>query len=41
MPVGPRQIFLPAGLAFGERGTGRGIEPNATLIFELKLHAIK
>jgi FKBP-type peptidyl-prolyl cis-trans isomerase FklB len=42
MPVGSKwQIFLPASLAFGERGSGRGIEPNATLIFELELLAIK
>ena len=42
MPVGSKwQVFLPAQLAFGERGTGRGIEPNAALIFELELLAIK
>jgi len=42
MPVGSKwQLFLPAELAFGERGTGRGIEPNATVIFELELLAIK
>jgi FKBP-type peptidyl-prolyl cis-trans isomerase FklB len=42
MPVGSKwQLFLPAQLAFGERGTSRGVEPNATLIFELELLAIK
>ena len=42
MPVGSKwQLFLPAALAFGERGAGNGIEPNATLIFELELLAIK
>jgi FKBP-type peptidyl-prolyl cis-trans isomerase len=42
MPVGSRwQIFIPSQLAYGEQGSGRYIEPNATLIFELELLAIK
>lgn len=42
MPVGSTwQIFIPSQLAYGERGAGRDIGPNATLIFELELLAIK
>jgi FKBP-type peptidyl-prolyl cis-trans isomerase FklB len=42
MPVGSKwQLFVPAALAYGERGTGRGIGPNAALIFEVELLAIK
>ena len=34
MPVGSKwQIFVPSELAYGERGNGRNIGPNATLIF--------
>jgi FKBP-type peptidyl-prolyl cis-trans isomerase len=42
MPVGSKwQIFLPASLAYGERGAGNVIEPNAALIFELELVSIQ
>jgi FKBP-type peptidyl-prolyl cis-trans isomerase FklB len=42
MPVGSTwQIFVPSSLAYGEKGTNGPIGPNATLIFEVKLLAIK
>ena len=42
MPVGSTwQIFVPPPLAYGEKGTSGPIGPNATLIFEIKLLAIK
>jgi FKBP-type peptidyl-prolyl cis-trans isomerase len=42
MPVGSQwQIVLPPQLAYGEQGAGRDIGPNATLIFEIELLAIK
>jgi FKBP-type peptidyl-prolyl cis-trans isomerase len=43
MPVGSKwQLFVPSGLAYGERGEPRGgIEPNETLIFEVELLSIQ
>ena len=42
MPVGAKwQLFVPAPLAYGQRGVGTDIGPNETLIFELELVGIK
>ena len=35
------QIFVPAELGYGNRGTGADIGPNATLIFEIELLEIQ
>ncbi len=42
MPVGSKwQIVVPASLAYGDRGAGNVIGPNATLIFDVELVGIQ
>jgi FKBP-type peptidyl-prolyl cis-trans isomerase FklB len=42
MSVGSKwQVFVPSNLAYGERGAGNVIGPNATLIFEIELVSIQ
>jgi len=41
MPVGSKwRIYVPSDLAYGERGAGRDIGPNETLIFDVELLSI-
>jgi len=41
MPTGSKwQLFIPANLAYGERGAGGEIGPDSTLIFEVELLSI-
>lgn len=42
MPVGSEwEIYVPPELAYGDRANGPDITPNSTLIFDIKLIAIK
>lgn len=38
MPTGSKwKIYIPANIAYGDRGVGRHIKPNSALIFEIEL----
>ncbi len=42
MPAGSKwQLFIPSKLAYGQRGAGRDIGPNATLLFDVELLSIQ
>lgn len=42
MKVGSKyQLFIPAELAYADKGAGRTIGPNATLIFDIELLAVE
>ena len=42
MPVGSKwKLYIPAALAYGERGAGQDVKPNSALIFEVELLEIE
>jgi FKBP-type peptidyl-prolyl cis-trans isomerase FklB len=42
MPVGSKwELYIPADLAYGDRGAGQDISPGDTLIFEIELLGIE